>query len=150
MWGLLLTPTLPVSLHFNLFHSTPLFFFFSSGLGWNVHLPHQICMAFCFLNHLLAEFDMMSSLLTWRHSWKSGAMKVGSQVSHIKLISARTSGPSSILALWQHAVQEKLFFPPLILLEMRWRKVAYPREWRGTSNLALTVSRKVHLSFTNK
>lgn len=61
---------------------------------------------------------MTSSLLPWRQSWKSGAMKVGSQVLYIKLISALSSGTSSILALCQHGVQENMFFPPPILLEV--------------------------------
>lgn len=36
-----------------------------------------------------------------------------------QFISALIYGPSSILALCQHAVQEKMFFPLLILLGMR-------------------------------
>lgn len=106
-------------------------FLFSSGLGWNVHLPYKTFMALCLLNHLLVGFDMMSSLLTWRHSWKSGAMKVGSQVLPNRVISALISVPSSILALCQHAVQENMFFHPLILLGMHWRKMAYPQKLRG-------------------
>lgn len=73
---------------------------------------------FCLLNHLLVEFDITSSLLPCRQLWKSGGTKVGSQVLHIKLTSALSSGPSSILALCQHGVQENMFFSPLILLGM--------------------------------
>lgn len=50
---------------------------------------------------------------------ESGAMKiVGSQVLHIKLIFALISGSSRTLALCQHAVREKMFFSPLVILGM--------------------------------
>lgn len=75
-------------------------------------------MAFCLLINLLVEFDMMSSLLTWRQLWKSGATKVESQVLHMKIISALISDCSNILVLCQHVVQENMFFSPLILLGM--------------------------------
>jgi len=101
------SPQLCQSVSILLFFTPPRYFSFLQWSRGNVHLPHQTCMAFCFSNHLLVEFDVISGLLTWRHSWISGAMKAGSRVLHIKLI----SGPCSVLALCQHAVQENMFFP---------------------------------------
>lgn len=77
-----------------------------------------VWLSFCFLSNLLVEIDIISHLLAWETLMESWNYKGRVSGLTYKLISALIYGPSSILAVCQHAVQEKMFFPPLNLLGM--------------------------------
>lgn len=130
--GTVLTPALPVSLDFSLFYSTLFFFSFSSDKGRRTAYPSTY-KGFCFLSHLLVEFYMMSSPLTWRHSWTPlGEGRVSGLTHQASFCTVDiSSGLSHVVALWQHAVGGKNAFPPQVILGTCWWKTEYPWEPGG-------------------